>query len=286
MEPIIKIAIQKSGRLSESSQDLIRACGIYFNNGLGKLKSNAVNFPAEFLFLRDDDIPGYVSDGVADIGIVGENVVEETGTNVTLLKRLNFGKCRLSLAIPREKEYTCPQHFEGLKIATSYPRILSNFFKKKNVNASLHEISGSVEIAPGIGLADGICDIVSSGSTLFTNGLKEVEIVMHSEAVLISNPDLEKKKNEIVKKLMFRIDAVNEGKKHKYILLNAPNDCINDIVKLIPGARSPTITPLANPGWSSLQSVIHDERFWNVIEELREVGAQDIIILPIEKMVS
>ncbi|TVP49666.1 MAG: ATP phosphoribosyltransferase [Mongoliibacter sp.] len=285
MNPIIRIAVQKSGRLSEDSLSLIKECGIKFYNGTGKLKSTSTNFPIEFLFLRDDDIPGYVADGVADLGIVGENELVEKDKDVNVLKKLGFSKCRLSLAIPKGEEYTNIHHFQGKNIATSYPKILSDFLENQNVHAEIHEISGSVEIAPSIGLAEGICDIVSSGSTLMMNGLKEVETIFKSEAVLICNKKLDAEKLEIVDKLLFRMNAVQKGKSNKYVLLNAPNDALDKIISLIPGMRSPTILPLAQEGWSSVHSVIAEDQFWENIEELRSAGAEGILVVPIEKMV-
>jgi ATP phosphoribosyltransferase len=284
MENIIRIAVQKSGRLSDDSLKLIKECGIKFHNGTGKLKSSSTNFPIEFLFLRDDDIPGYVADGIADLGIVGENELEEKDKNVSVLKKLGFSKCRLSLAIPKGEEYPGINYFEGKNIATSYPKILGNYLKKVNINADIHEISGSVEIAPSIGLAEGICDIVSSGSTLMMNGLKEVEEIFQSQAVLISNKGISSEKQATVEKLLFRMGAVQEGKKNKYVLLNAPNDSLERILSLIPGMRSPTILPLAEEGWSSVHSVISEDQFWENIEELRKAGAQGILVVPIEKM--
>lgn len=285
MEKIIRIAVQKSGRLSEDSLKLIKECGIKFYNGTGKLKSTSTNFPIEFLFLRDDDIPGYVSDGVADLGIVGENELVEKNKEVETLKKLGFSKCRLSLAIPKGEKYPGIDYFEGKNIATSYPKILGDYLHKKNIHAEIHEISGSVEIAPSIGLAEGICDIVSSGSTLMMNGLKEVEEIFNSEAVLIANKELADWKKEIVDKLLFRINAVQKGKSNKYVLLNAPNESMDKIISLIPGMRSPTILPLAQKGWSSVHSVISEDQFWENIEELRAAGAEGILVVPIEKMV-
>ncbi|MBY5949949.1 ATP phosphoribosyltransferase [Algoriphagus marincola] len=285
MEKIIRIAVQKSGRLSEDSLKLIKECGIKFYNGTGKLKSTSTNFPIEFLFLRDDDIPGYVSDGVADLGIVGENELVEKNKEVETLKKLGFSKCRLSLAIPKGEKYPGIDYFEGKNIATSYPKILGDYLQKKNIQAEIHEISGSVEIAPSIGLAEGICDIVSSGSTLMMNGLKEVEEIFNSEAVLIANKELADWKKEIVDKLLFRINAVQKGKSNKYVLLNAPNESLDKIISLIPGMRSPTILPLAQKGWSSVHSVISEDQFWENIEELRAAGAEGILVVPIEKMV-
>ncbi|SFN85649.1 ATP phosphoribosyltransferase [Algoriphagus ornithinivorans] len=285
MEKIIRIAVQKSGRLSDDSLSLIKECGIKFYNGTGKLKSTSTNFPIEFLFLRDDDIPGYVADGVADLGIVGENELVEKDKDVTTLKKLGFSKCRLSLAIPKGQEYSGIEYFQGKNIATSYPKILGDYLESKKIQASIHEISGSVEIAPSIGLAEGICDIVSSGSTLMMNGLKEVEEIFRSEAVLIANKDLEESKKQIVDKLLFRMNAVQKGKSNKYVLLNAPNESLEKIVSLIPGMRSPTILPLAQEGWSSVHSVLNEDQFWENIEELRAAGAEGILVVPIEKMV-
>lgn len=285
MEQIIRIAVQKSGRLSDDSLSLIKECGIKFYNGTGKLKSTSTNFPIEFLFLRDDDIPGYVADGVADLGIVGQNEVVEKDKNVTTMKALGFSKCRLSLAVAKGQEYNGVQFFEGKNIATSYPKILGDYLKSQNINADIHEISGSVEIAPSIGLAEGICDIVSSGSTLMMNGLKEVEEIFKSEAVLIANNNLADWKKEIAEKLLFRINAVQKGKSSKYVLLNAPNESIEKITSLIPGMRSPTILPLAQEGWSSVHSVLNEDQFWENIEELRAAGAEGILVVPIEKMI-
>jgi ATP phosphoribosyltransferase len=285
MEQIIRIAVQKSGRLSDDSLSLIKECGIKFYNGTGKLKSTSTNFPVEFLFLRDDDIPGYVADGVADLGIVGENELVEKDKEVLTLKKLGFSKCRLSLAIPKGQEYPGVQYFQGKSIATSYPKILGDFLQSKNIQAEIHEISGSVEIAPSIGLAEGIFDIVSSGSTLMMNGLKEVEEVFKSEAVLIGNKNLADWKKAILDKLLFRINAVQTGKSNKYVLMNVPNKSIPRIIELIPGMRSPTILPLAQEGWSSVHSVLSEDQFWENIEELRAAGAEGILVVPIEKMV-
>lgn len=285
MEKIIRIAVQKSGRLSDDSLSLIKECGIKFYNGTGKLKSTSTNFPVEFLFLRDDDIPGYVADGVADLGIVGENELVEKDKQVLTLKKLGFSKCRLSLAIPKGQEYPGFDYFQGKSIATSYPKILRDFLDSKNIQAEIHEISGSVEIAPSIGLAEGIFDIVSSGSTLMMNGLKEVEEVFKSEAVLIGNKNLSDWKKAILDKLLFRINAVQTGKSNKYVLMNVPNTSIPRIIELIPGMRSPTILPLAQEGWSSVHSVLSEDQFWENIEELRAAGAEGILVVPIEKMV-
>lgn len=281
----IKIAIQKSGRLSEKSLNLLSECGIDISNGNRKLKTEAKNFPMEILFLRDDDIPQYVEQGVADIGILGENEVWEKEKDVSVIEKLGFGNCRLSLAIPKDEQYTGLDYFEGKRIATSYPRILSNFFGVKGINVKIEEIGGSVEIATGIGLADGIFDIVSTGSTLLMNGLKEVEVLLKSEAVLIANNNLSPEKTELLDKLLFRIKAYKNGQGRKYILLNAPNEALPKIVELLPGMRSPSILPLADKGWSSVHSVINDDDFWEVIDELKMVGAEGILVVPIEKMI-
>lgn len=281
----LKIAIQKSGRLSEKSLELLNECGIKLSNGDRKLRTEAKNFPMEILFLRDDDIPQYVEQGVADIGILGENEVWEKDKDVTIIEKLGFGNCRLSLAIPKDEEYTGLDYFDGKRIATSYPRILSKFFGVKGINVKIEEISGSVEIATGIGLADGIFDIVSTGSTLLMNGLKEVEVLVKSEAVLIANKNLSREKNELLEKLLFRIKAYKNGQGRKYILLNAPNEALPKIIELLPGMHSPSILPLADKGWSSVHSVINDDDFWEVIDELKMVGAEGILIIPIEKMI-
>lgn len=282
---VLKIAVQKSGRLSEDTLALFKECGIKFNNGAKKLMARSHNFPVEFLFLRDDDIPGYVEDGIADLGVVGQNVHVEENKAIDEIKPLGFSKCRLSLAIPREEAYTDVQYFNGKSIATSYPIILQQYLDSVGVKAELHEISGSVEIAPGMGLAAGIFDIVSSGSTLMSNGLKEVETAMRSEAVMVANRNLSEDKKELLKNLLFRIDAVLEGKNSKYVLLNAPNDSVDSILALLPGMRSPTVLPLASEGWSSIHSVINEDEFWEKIEELRGAGAEGILVVPIEKMV-
>jgi len=285
MEQIVRIAVQKSGRLSDDSLSLIKECGIKFYNGTGKLKSTSTNFPVEFLFLRDDDIPGYVADGVADLGIVGQNEVAEKDKEVVLLQKLGFSKCRLALAIPKGTPYEGIGYFEGKNIATSYPKILGDYLQAQQITASIHEISGSVEIAPSIGLAEGICDIVSSGSTLMMNGLKEVEEVFTSEAVLIGNPNLSDWKKSIDYKLLFRINAVQKGKSNKYVLMNVPNAALPKIIAMIPGMRSPTILPLAEEGWSSVHSVLSEDQFWENMDELRAAGAEGILVVPIEKMV-
>jgi len=281
----LKIAIQKDGRLSESSQKLLAECGLKFSNGKGILKSSATNFPAEILFLRDDDIPQYVEQGVADAGIVGENMAAEKGKDIRIIEKLGFAKCRLSLAIPREEEYTGLEFFNGKKIATSYPNILLDYLRKNNINAAIEEISGSVEIAPGIGLADAVCDIVSSGSTLLTNGLKEVVTIMTSQAVLVANRNLSGRKMEILEKLLFRIRAVKNAGENKYILLNAPESAVPRIAEILPGMKSPTILPLMEKGWVSLHSVVKEDDFWESINMLKEAGAEGILVIPIEKMI-
>jgi len=282
----LRIAIQKSGRLSEKSLQLLNDCGISVSNGNRTLLAEGKNFPVEILYLRDDDIPGYIEDGVADVGIIGENVLLEKGNNLQIIQKLNFARCRLSIAIPRGDEYTGPGFLEGKRIATSYPRILKNFIDKHKIKADIHEIMGSVEIAPSIGLAGAIFDIVSTGSTLLSNGLKEVEVVMKSEAVLVSGNFADGDKAKILDKLLFRMNAVLKGRTNKYVLLNAPNDRLSQIVSILPGMKSPTIVPLAVEGWSAVHSVISEERFWDVIDELQEAGAQGILVIPIEKMVN
>ncbi len=282
---MIRIAVQKSGRLSDKSLQLLKDCGIKFDNGTRKLSSKAKNFPLEILFLRDDDIPQYVAQGVADLGILGLNEVEEKNQKVEVIKQLGFAGCRLSLAVQKDVDYTGLEWFNGKRVASSYTTIVKKFFSDKGIDATTEEIGGSVEIAPGIGLAEGICDIVSTGSTLIMNGLKEVETVMYSEAVLIANPSLDDKKKELLDKLMFRMDAVQNAAKNKYILLNAPNDKVEEISALLPGMKSPTVLPLAEKGWSSLHSVIEENDFWNVIDQLKEAGAQGILVSPIEKLI-
>jgi ATP phosphoribosyltransferase len=281
----LRIAIQKSGRLSEDSLKLLNDCGITVRSSGAKLRSEAENFPVEVYFLRDDDIPQYVQDGVADVGIVGENVLYENCKDVEVVKPLGFGRCRLSLAVPRNMVYTSPSDLEGLKIATSYPFLLQNFLRHNRVEAEIHEISGSVEIAPGIGLADAVCDLVSSGSTLFMNGLQEVETILQSEAVLVKNTALNEQKEAILRKMLFRINSVQAARKNKYVLLNAPNDALDTIFSLLPGMKSPTVLPLAEEGWSSVHSVLPETEFWDKIEALREAGAQGILVVPIEKMI-
>ncbi len=282
---VLKIAIQKSGRLFEDSIKLLKECGIQLNNGNKQLKTVAENFPLEVYFLRDDDIPQYVFDDVADIGIVGENVLLEKNKDIDLIYRLGFGKCRLSIAVPKNVAYKSIADLSNLKIATTYSTILQKYLTEKNCNAEIHEISGSVEIAPGIGLADAICDLVSSGSTLFTNNLKEVEVILKSEAVLTASKNLTNTKKEILEKLLMRINAVKTAKNNKYIILNAPNTQLENITAILPGMKSPTVTPLAEEGWSSVQSVVNENDFWDVIEKLKQCKAQGILVLPIEKMI-
>lgn len=281
----LRIAIQKSGRLSDSSKKLLEECGIKFTNGAGVLKTSATNFPLEILYLRDDDIPQYVEQGVADAGIIGENMSAEKGRDIRTIEKLGFARCRLSLAITREDEYTGPSYFNGKKIATSYPRILSEYLVKSNITATIEEISGSVEVAPGIGLADAVCDIVSSGSTLLTNGLKEVAVIMKSQAILVANRNLPEKKLAILDKLLFRIRAVKNAGENKYILLNAPETAVEKIADILPGMKSPTILPLVEKGWVSIHSVVREDDFWERINMLKEAGAQGILVIPIEKMI-
>ncbi len=285
MSTVLRLAIQKSGRLSEESIKLIKECGIEFSSGGGTLKSVAYNFPLEVLFLRDDDIPGYVADGVADIGIVGENVAVETRKKMDTVRTLGFSKCRLSIGVPKAMEFTGKESLNGMRIATSYPNILSDYLFENNIKASIHEISGSVEIAPGIGLADAICDIVSSGSTLISNGLKETEVVFRSEAILAACPQLSAEKKAILDELMFRISAVKNAEKTKYIMLNVPDHAIKTVTALLPGVKSPTVMPLAEKGWSSLHSVVKESDFWEILSKLKEAGAEGILVLPIEKIV-
>ncbi|CAG5069204.1 ATP phosphoribosyltransferase [Dyadobacter sp. CECT 9623] len=284
-DDILRIAIQKSGRLSEDSLKLIKECGIRFDNGAGKLKTDATNFPAQILFLRDDDIPGYVEDGVAHLGIVGGNVSEESDKNVDTVHKLGFSKCRLSIGVLSEHQYDGVHDLEGKSIATTYPRLLGKYLEANGVKAQIHEISGSVEIAPSIGLADAVCDIVSSGSTLLSNGLKEVETIFRSEAVMIASKQLSQTQQGLLDQLLFRIKSVQEAKNNKYILLNCPTDAVENISRFLPGMRAPTILPLATEGWCSLHSVINENEFWENIEKIRQAGAEGILVIPIEKMI-
>jgi len=284
-EKVLRIAIQKSGRLYEDSVQLLKECGIDLRNVKDRLKTVSENFPLEVFFLRDDDIPEYVCDGVADIGIVGQNVLVEKGSAVRTVEELGFGKCRLSIGIPRNMEYKGTDSLQGLRIATSYPNLVQQFLDEHSIKASIHEISGSVEIAPGIGLADVIVDLVSSGGTLFMNGLKEAETILDSQAVLIANKSLDQEQLDILDKLVFRMSAVKKAKKNKYILLNAPNDKLNEIIALLPGMRSPSVLPLAESGWSSVHCVLNENEFWERIEQLRAAGAEGILVIPIQKMI-
>lgn len=281
----LKIAIQKSGRLNKDSLKLLKDCGIAINNGKDQLKVSVNNFKLEILYLRNSDIPQYIEDGVADIGIVGENLLIEKQKNIETIEKLGFSKCRLSLAVPKDITDTTVSFFNQKKIATSYPNTLKKYLKSQSVEAEIHTISGSVEIAPNIGLADGVCDIVSSGSTLFKNGLKETQVILRSEAVLVKNPNLSIEKELILNALLFRIRSVLRAKNSKYILMNVPDSKIQAITNILPVLKSPTILPLAEKGWSSLHSVIDENKFWEVIDELKQMGAEDILIVPIDKMV-
>ena len=283
---VLKLAIQKSGRLHEDSVKLLKECGIEINNNVkNQLKATAANFPLEVFFLRDDDIPQYVEDGVADIGFVGENVVYESCKKVKVAELLGFGKCRLSIAIAKADSYTGPQFLQGKKIATSYPVLVQQFLEKNNIQAEIHEISGSVEIAPSIGLADAVCDLVSSGSTLFMNGLKETEIILQSQSALIQTPELSAEKKQILQKLLFRIQTVKKAKGKKYVLMNVPGEKLEKVIAMLPGMKSPTVLPLAEQGWSSIHTVLSENEFWEHIEEIKAAGAEDILVLPIEKMI-
>ncbi|PRX55052.1 ATP phosphoribosyltransferase [Flagellimonas meridianipacifica] len=281
----IRIAVQKSGRLNQDSLKILKDCGISIDNGKDQLKATARNFPLEVFYLRNGDIPQYLRDGVVDIAILGENVLVEKGKDISIAEKLNFSKCRVSLAVPKSVEYKSVQDFEGKRIATSYPTTVKDYLASKGVNADLHIINGSVEIAPNIGLADGICDIVSSGSTLFKNNLKEVEVILKSEAVLAVSPKISTEREAILDKLRFRIQSVLEARNNKYVLLNAPNEKLDEILTLLPGMRSPTVLPLAQKGWSSVHTVIQQDTFWEVIDELKQAGAEGILVCPIEKMV-
>lgn len=282
---MIRLAIQKSGRLNNDSLSLLKDCGINIENGKDQLKTSATNFPVEVFFLRNGDIPQYLRDGVIDLAIVGENLLEEKGSDLEIIEKLGFSKCRVSIAFPKEVEFKSISDLNGKRIATSYPNTVKTFLKEKNINAEIHVINGSVEIAPNIGLADAICDIVSSGSTLFKNNLKEVLLIAKSQAVLVKSNELTNDQIEIVNKLLFRLKSVLRAKKSRYILLNAPNEKINAISSILPVLKSPTVLPLAQKGWSSMHSVINSEDFWEVINQLKENGAEDILVCPIEKMV-
>lgn len=282
---MIRIAVQSKGRLYEDTMNLLKEAGIKIGNSKRTLLVKASNFPVEILYLRDDDIPQTVASGVADLGVVGENELLEKGEDVDIAKRLGFSSCRLSLAIPKSVEYSGVEWFNGKKIATSYPNILNDYMRKTGISMDLHVITGSVEIAPSIGLSDGICDIVSSGSTLISNNLKEVEEVMRSEALLISNKELAEDKKAILSELIFRIDAVKSAEDKKYVLMNAPTNKVNEITSILPGVKSPTIMPLATNGWSSIHTVLDEKCFWEIIGQLKSLGAEGILVLPIEKMI-
>ncbi len=281
----LKIAVQKSGRLLDGSIALLKECGIKIDNKKDQLKAQASNFPLEVYYLRNSDIPEYVEDGIADIAILGENTVVEKQKDIEVVMRLGFSKCRVSLAVPKNVEYRDLSYFNGKRIATSYPNTLRMFLEKKGVEADIHLISGSVEIAPNIGLADGICDIVSSGSTLFKNGLEEKDIIMKSEACLVKNRKITPEQQDLLDSIIFRIKSVLAARDTKYLLLNAPNEQVNSIIKLLPGMKSPTVMPLAQPGWSSIHTVINENRFWEIIDTLKKSGAEGILVIPIEKMI-
>jgi ATP phosphoribosyltransferase len=282
---VLRIAVQSKGRLFEETMELLQEAGVKLNNIKRTLLVPAKGFPVEILFLRDDDIPQAVATGVADIGVVGENEYVEKNEDAEVIKRLGFSKCRLSLAIPKDENYEGIKWFEGKKIATSYPFILNKYMKKLGIHSDIHIITGSVEISPSIGLSDAIFDIVSSGGTLVSNRLKEVEVVMQSEALLIATKNLSQEKKDILDELIFRIEAVQTATDKKYVLLNAPEDKLSEIIDILPGMRSPTVTPLATKGWCSVQSVVEDKRFWDVISKLKSLGAEGILVLPIEKMI-
>ncbi|MDC7999835.1 ATP phosphoribosyltransferase [Aequorivita todarodis] len=281
----LKIAVQKSGRLHDESLALLKDCGVYIDNGRDQLKASATNFPLEIYYLRNGDIPQYLKDGVVDCAIIGENLLVEKGEEISIASRLGFSKCRVSLAVPKTFRYNSIEDFKGKRIATSYPETTRNYLKEKGIEAELHIINGSVEIAPNIGLADAICDIVSSGSTLFKNNLKEVEVILKSEAVLAVSPTISQDANKILDKICFRIQSVLQGRDSRYVLLNAPNEKIAEIIKILPGMKSPTLLPLAEEGWSSIHSVVNRDAFWEVIEELKAAGAEGILVCPIEKMI-
>ena len=285
MKKKLHIAVQKSGRLHDESLKLLNDCGISIDNGKDQLKAAARNFPIEIFYLRNGDIPQYLRDGVVDIAIIGENLLVEKGNDISIKEKLGFSKCRVSIAIPKEDTYKSIKSLTGKKIATSYPNTVKGFLAEKGIDAELHIINGSVEIAPNIGLSDAVCDIVSSGSTLFKNNLKEVEVLFKSEAVLAASYNLDAEKSDILEKLQFRIQSVLKGRQSKYILMNVPNESIDKISSILPVLKSPTVLPLAEPGWSSLHSVVNEGTFWEVIEELKAAGAQDILVCPVEKMV-
>ena len=281
----LKIAIQKSGRLHDESIQILKDCGISVYNGNDQLKVTASNFPLEVYYLRNSDIPQYLIDGVVDIAIVGDNLLVEKGQNIQIAEKLGFSKCKVSVAVPKNFNYNSIQDLNGLRVATSYPKTVVDYFSSKGISVDIHQISGSVEIAPNIGLSDAIVDIVSSGSTLFKNGLKEVEVILKSEAVLAVSPQISDEAKQLVSKLQFRIQSVLRSRKSKYILMNVPNDKISEISKILPVLKSPTVMPLAEQGWSSVHSVIDEDKFWEVIDQLKEAGAEGILVCPIEKMV-
>ena len=281
----LKIAIQKSGRLHDESIQILRDCGISIYNGNDQLKVNASNFPLEVYYLRNSDIPQYLIDGVVDIAIVGDNLLVEKGQNIEIAEKLGFSKCKVSVAVPKNFNYNSVNDLNGLRVATSYPKTVVDYFSSKGISVDIHQISGSVEIAPNIGLSDAIVDIVSSGSTLFKNGLKEVEVILKSEAVLAVSPQISDEARKLVSKLQFRIQSVLRSRKSKYILMNVPNDKIAEISKILPVLKSPTVMPLAEESWSSVHSVIDEDKFWEVIDQLKEAGAEGILVCPIEKMV-
>ncbi len=281
----LRIAVQKSGRLNQDSLKILKDCGISIDNGKDQLKASARNFPLEIFYLRNGDIPMYLRDGVVDIAIIGENVLIEKGTDIEVLEKLGFSKCRVSMAVPKDMNYEGIEDFKNMRIATSYPNTIKNYFKELDITPDIHLINGSVEIAPNIGLADAICDIVSSGSTLFKNNLKEVEVLLKSEAVLAVSPQISEERRAILKTLQFRIQAVLKARNSKYILMNAPNESVQDIIKILPGMKSPTVLPLAEEGWSSIHTVIEKNSFWEVIDELKSKGAEGLLVVPIEKMV-
>jgi len=285
MSTKIRIAVQKSGRLNVESLQLLKDCGVSIDNGKDQLKATARDFPLEIFYLRNGDIPKYLKDGVVDIAILGENTLIEKGSDLEIVERLGFSKCKVSLAIPKGQKYNGVNDFEGKRIATSYPNTVKQYLSKKGVNVDIHIINGSVEIAPNIGLADGICDIVSSGSTLFKNNLKEVEVMLTSEAVLTVSPAITAERKAILEKLQFRMQSVLKGQRSKYVLMNVPNDKLESVIDMLPGMRSPTVLPLAQKGWSSVHSVIDKNKFWDVIDNLKKAGAEGILVCPIEKMV-
>ncbi|WP_299060733.1 ATP phosphoribosyltransferase [uncultured Polaribacter sp.] len=281
----LRIAVQKSGRLNEDSMRILKNIGISIDNGKDQLKAAARDFPVEVFYLRNGDIPQYLKDGVVDAAIIGENVLIEKGSDIEFVERLGFSKCKVSIAVPKDSNANSLKDLAGKRIATSYPETVKKFLKAQNIDAQLHQINGSVEIAPNIGLADGICDIVSSGSTLFKNGLKEIEVLLKSEAVLAVSPKISEERKAILNKIQFRIQSVLKGRNSKYVLLNAPNDKLENILSLLPGMRSPTVLPLAEKGWSSVHTVINKNEFWEIIDELKANGAEGILVCPIEKMV-